>query len=91
MGLLSANTLEQRAACWSLATLMSITPNDTFQEFEKVSTSFYVGGWVCAVRTRNADSALGEISCVFSFLSFSNLANFRTAFCMIVYRRMMSR
>ncbi|XP_078182456.1 putative protein kinase regulator ILITHYIA isoform X2 [Carex rostrata] len=35
MGLLSPNTLEQRAACWSLATLMSITPNDTFQEFEK--------------------------------------------------------
>jgi hypothetical protein len=39
MGLFSPNSLEQRAACWSLATLMSITPNDTFREFEKVSSS----------------------------------------------------
>ncbi|KAJ1694352.1 hypothetical protein LUZ63_011050 [Rhynchospora breviuscula] len=35
MGLFSPKTLEQRAACLSLSTLMSITPNDTFQEFEK--------------------------------------------------------
>lgn len=42
MGLLSLNILEQRAACWSLATLMSITPNDTFREFEKVSSSFVI-------------------------------------------------
>nr|CAD1820930.1 unnamed protein product [Ananas comosus var. bracteatus] len=35
MALLSSNILEQRAALCSLATLMTITPNDTFLEFEK--------------------------------------------------------
>ncbi|KAM3294428.1 hypothetical protein ACQJBY_037360 [Aegilops geniculata] len=35
-GLFSSNKQEQRAALCSLATLMSISPNDTFVEFEKV-------------------------------------------------------
>ncbi|XP_020166080.1 protein ILITYHIA [Aegilops tauschii subsp. strangulata] len=34
-GLFSSNKQEQRAALCSLATLMSISPNDTFVEFEK--------------------------------------------------------
>lgn len=36
MGLMSANPLEQQAAISSLSTLMSITPRDTYIEFEKV-------------------------------------------------------
>ena len=36
MGLMSANPLEQQAAISSLSTLMSITPRDTYTEFEKV-------------------------------------------------------
>ncbi|KAL4637783.1 hypothetical protein ACB092_03G100700 [Castanea dentata] len=35
MGLMSANPLEQQAAISSLSTLMSITPRDTYIEFEK--------------------------------------------------------
>ncbi|GMP21854.1 hypothetical protein CsSME_00000112 [Camellia sinensis var. sinensis] len=35
MGLMSANHLEQEAAIYSLSTLMSITPRDTYTEFEK--------------------------------------------------------
>lgn len=35
MGLMSANPLEQEAAISSLSTLMSITPRDTYIEFEK--------------------------------------------------------
>lgn len=35
MGLMSANHLEQEAAIRSLSTLMSITPEDTYTEFEK--------------------------------------------------------
>ncbi|KAA8538955.1 hypothetical protein F0562_025647 [Nyssa sinensis] len=35
MGLMSANYLEQEAAIYSLSTLMSITPRDTYVEFEK--------------------------------------------------------
>ncbi|XP_057962817.1 protein ILITYHIA [Malania oleifera] len=34
-GLMSANHLEQQAAIYSLSTLMSITPRDTYMEFEK--------------------------------------------------------
>ncbi|KAI9185460.1 hypothetical protein LWI28_007508 [Acer negundo] len=34
-GLLSANPLEQQAAIYSLSTLMSIAPKDTYVEFEK--------------------------------------------------------
>lgn len=34
-GLMSANPLEQQAAINSLCTLMSITPKDTYEEFEK--------------------------------------------------------
>lgn len=36
MGLMSANPLERQAAVSSLSTLMSITPRDTYIEFEKV-------------------------------------------------------
>ncbi|XP_073102669.1 protein ILITYHIA [Elaeis guineensis] len=35
MGLSSSNALEQRAASCALSTLMTITPNDTFLEFER--------------------------------------------------------
>lgn len=35
-GLMSSNPLEQQAAKYSLSTLMSITPKDTYIEFEKV-------------------------------------------------------
>ncbi|XWS58445.1 hypothetical protein CRYUN_Cryun08bG0034400 [Craigia yunnanensis] len=35
MGLMSANPLEQQAAMYSLCTLMSIAPEDTYSEFEK--------------------------------------------------------
>lgn len=45
MGLMSANPLERQAAVSSLSTLMSMTPRDTYIEFEKVlllkSTIFY--------------------------------------------------
>lgn len=36
MGLMSASPFEQQAAIYSLSTLMSITPKDTYVEFEKV-------------------------------------------------------
>ncbi|MQL85371.1 hypothetical protein Taro_017911, partial [Colocasia esculenta] len=36
MGLMSTDSLKQQAAIGSFATLMSITPNDTFLEFEQV-------------------------------------------------------
>ncbi|KAJ3693130.1 hypothetical protein LUZ60_012225 [Juncus effusus] len=35
MGLFNVNSQEKNAALWSLSTLMSIIPNDTFTEFEK--------------------------------------------------------
>lgn len=35
MGLMSSNTLDQQAALYSLSTLMSIAPKDTYVEFEK--------------------------------------------------------
>lgn len=35
-GLMSANPLEQEAAIFSLSTLMSISPRETYIEFEKV-------------------------------------------------------
>ncbi|OMO84593.1 Armadillo-like helical [Corchorus capsularis] len=35
LGLMSANPLEQQAAIYSLSTLMSIAPEDTYSEFEK--------------------------------------------------------
>ncbi|OMO50913.1 Armadillo-like helical [Corchorus olitorius] len=35
VGLMSANPLEQQAAIYSLSTLMSIAPEDTYSEFEK--------------------------------------------------------
>lgn len=41
MGLMSANILEQHSAISSLSTLMSIIPNDTFLEFEKVSCEWF--------------------------------------------------
>lgn len=37
MGLMSSNTLDQQAALYSLSTLMSIAPKDTYVEFEKVN------------------------------------------------------
>ncbi|URD74488.1 hypothetical protein MUK42_09064 [Musa troglodytarum] len=39
-GLFSSNALEERAALFSLSTLMMITPNDTFIEFEKHFSNF---------------------------------------------------
>ncbi|KAJ8498675.1 hypothetical protein OPV22_009227 [Ensete ventricosum] len=39
-GLFSSNALETRAALFSLSTLMMITPNDTFIEFEKHFSNF---------------------------------------------------
>jgi len=38
-GLLSANPLDQQAAMYSLSTLMTVAPSDTYMEFEKVNCS----------------------------------------------------
>jgi len=35
-GLLSANPLDQQTAMYSLSTLMTVAPSDTYMEFEKV-------------------------------------------------------
>lgn len=60
MGLRSANPLEQQAAISSLSTLMSVSPGETYLEFEKVKQfyvcylctgSFFVGEIVLLVLT----------------------------------------
>lgn len=44
-GLLSSEYLQQEAALYSLSTLMSIIPGDTYAEFEKVYVLFTKFGY----------------------------------------------